>query len=244
MPLRDHFHPPLTHRHAWDELHGGWPMKIVESLAPQLPPQYTAAPQIHLGGAVEIDVGTYERDVPVVADAFANGNGGVATAHWTAVEPTLRAETDIPDVDEYEVRVYDLERGRRLVAAVELVSPANKDRPETRQAFVTKCAALLQQQVSVVIVDLVTSRDSNLYVELLHFIKQKDASVADPPTSIYAAACRSALPRGRRQYEAWHRPLMVGVALPELPLWLSEDFAVTLDLEASYEETCLVLRVG
>jgi hypothetical protein len=44
--------------------------------------------------------------------------------------------------DEYEVRVYDTQRHRRLVAAVEIVSPANKDRPEHRRAFVTKCAAM------------------------------------------------------------------------------------------------------
>ncbi|HUG69735.1 MAG TPA: DUF4058 family protein, partial [Pirellulaceae bacterium] len=50
---------------------------------------------------------------------------------------------------EYEVLIFDQERGRQLVAAIEIVSPANKDRPETRQAFVTKCAALLQSRVCV-----------------------------------------------------------------------------------------------
>lgn len=44
------------------------------------------------------------------------------------------------------------------MAAIEIVSPANKDRPEHRHAFVAKCAALLQNQVSVTIVDLVTTR--------------------------------------------------------------------------------------
>jgi hypothetical protein len=55
--------------------------------------------------------------------------------------------------------VYDAERERRLVSAVELVSPGNKDRPESRAQFVAKCAALLRQQVSVVLVDVVTARD-------------------------------------------------------------------------------------
>jgi hypothetical protein len=53
--------------------------------------------------------------------------------------------------------VYDQRRGRHLVAAVEIVSPANKDRPENRRAFVTKGAALLQQGVCVSLVDLVTA---------------------------------------------------------------------------------------
>src|SRR5687767_10470485 len=64
MPLRDHFRPPVNRHHAWDELHGGWPMKIVEAIQPLLPANFTAAPQVHLGGAVEIDVGTYETELP------------------------------------------------------------------------------------------------------------------------------------------------------------------------------------
>jgi len=244
MPLRDHFRPPVTDRHSWDELHGGWPMKVVESLMPVLPPGYLAAPQIHLGGAVEIDVATFNFDEPGRAARSRNGAGGTATALWEATEPTLRAETDLPDVDEYEVRVYDTTRGRRLVAAVELVSPSNKDRPETRQAFVAKCAALLQQQVSVTIVDVVTTRESNLYAELIEFLGQKDPSLGTRPSSTYAVACRGTRPRKRWLLEGWHRPLALGQPLPNLPLWLADDLAVDLDLERSYEETCRVLRIG
>jgi hypothetical protein len=32
--------------------------------------------------------------------------------------------------------------------------------------------------------------------------------------------------------------------LPCLPLWLTEDLAVPLDLEASYEQTCRDLRIA
>src|SRR6059058_4764091 len=48
--------------------------------------------------------------------------------------------------------------GRSLFAGltIEIVSPANKDRPEHRNVFVGKCAALLQKGVAVGIVDLVT----------------------------------------------------------------------------------------
>src|SRR5579884_3129736 len=67
--------------------------------------------------------------------------------------------TSLPALDEYEVRVYDSENGRRLVAAVEIINPANKDRPEHRRAFVGKCISLLQNRVCVAIVDLVTTRN-------------------------------------------------------------------------------------
>jgi hypothetical protein len=38
-------------------------------------------------------------------------------------------------------------------------------------------------------------------------------------------------------------PLIVGQKLPKLPVWLTDDLAVSLDLETSYEEACQVLRV-
>ena len=38
-------------------------------------------------------------------------------------------------------------------------------------------------------------------------------------------------------------PLSVGSPLPALPIWLSDDLNVSLELEANYEETCRVLRI-
>ena len=146
--------------------------------------------------------------------------------------------TELADADEYGVRVYDTEHGRRLVAAVEL------DRPECRAQFVAKCAALLRQGVAVVLVDVVTTRESNLYAELLEWISERDPALGDDPPAVYAVACRWR-PRGTSRWlEAWNRPLAVGEPLPVLPLWLSDELAVPLDLEASYEQTCRDLRIA
>src|SRR5579884_647831 len=133
MPLRDHFHPPLAVTASWEEVHGGWPMVIVRQLRTLLPPGYVAGPKVHAGGQAEFGLIAYERD-NAQAPSSALGNG-VATAAWAA-EPVVCVETELPEYDEYEVRVYDARRGRLLVAAIEIVSPGNKDRPETRNAFV------------------------------------------------------------------------------------------------------------
>lgn len=163
MPLRDHFRPPLDDKRSWDEVHGCWPAFIVQLLNRKLPWRYLAAPQVHLGAFAQIDVSAFEMDeVEKDSHLSDNGNGDVATAVWAPALPTLTVATDLPALDEYEVRVYDVKHGRRLVAAIELVSPANKDRPEHRRTFVAKCAALFQNQVSVTIVDLVTIRVSDL----------------------------------------------------------------------------------
>ncbi|MGL4555499.1 MAG: DUF4058 family protein [Gemmataceae bacterium] len=237
MPLRDHFHPPLDDLTTWEVLHGGWPMVIAQHLNAHLPARYVAGPRVHAGAQIEIDVAAYERDTPAFP---APGGNGTA---WSPTRPSLAVETDLLDSDEYEVRVYDTKRNRRLVAAIEVVSPANKDRAEHRQTFVGKCEALLRKGVSVVVVDLVTSRRFNLYTDLLRLVGQSDPSMAVDPPWAYAAACRWVELRGKRTLETWSHPLIVGQTLPTLPLWLAEDFAVPLDLEATYEETCRALRI-
>src|SRR6185437_7161454 len=121
--------------------------------------EYRSGVKVHLGNLVEVDVGTFERAKP----DSGNTNGALA---WEAATPTLLLETDELTPPEYEVRVYDLTDSRRLVAAVELVSPRNQDRTDAREAFVSKCHALLQQEVCVAIVDPVTTRSANLYAEL------------------------------------------------------------------------------
>src|SRR5262249_34271143 len=151
--------------------------------------------------------------------------------------------TALPALDEYEVRVYDTRSGRRLVAAVEIVSPANKDRPEHRRGFVAKCAALLQHRVCVAIVDLVTTRTSNLYGDLLELFGQADPSLADGPPFLYAVTCRWPRNGGAGLLEAGMHPVARGRPLPPLPLWLAENFAVPLELEPTYEETCRILRI-
>jgi hypothetical protein len=248
MPLRDHFHPPLAKKRSWEELHGGWPMMLAAALSKQLPPGYVAGPRVHLGPYFEIDVATFEGEEPTgPASGAAEGGAGVATAVWAPPRPTWEVTTDLPDQDEYEVRVYDEEHERRLVAAVELVSPGNKDRPESRRLFVAKCAALLRQDVSVAIIDVVTIRAFNLYAELLAFLGQTDPALVPEPPPLYAAACRwrraTDSPRPRSRLQTWAYPLAVGQPLPTLPLWLADDLAVPLELEASYEETCRILRI-
>ncbi len=167
-------------------------------------------------------------------------SSGVA-AVWAPAEPTLIIETSLADFDEYEVRVYDTRQGRRLVAAIEIISPSNKDRPESRQQFVAKCESLLRHQVSVILVDVVTNRQFNLYAELLSWIGEKDA---EAPPATYAVACRWRAAGVPRLLETWNHALVLGDPLPILPLWLNNELAIPLDLESSYEQTCHDLRIG
>lgn len=243
MPLRDHFRPPLDDLTAWEGFYGGWPTVIVQHLNRTLPQRYVAAPRVHSGSYVEIDVAAYDTDDTGSLSWQSEENGGVATAVWAAARPSLEVETGLPAANEYGVRVYDVKRGRRLVAAVEIVSPANKDRPEHRRVFAAKCAALLRRGVSVCVVDVVTVRDFNLYADLLELLGQHDPSLGAEPPPLYAVSCRWRVRDGAGLLEAWNHPMAMGRPMPTLPLWLTDDLAVPLELEQSYEQTCRDLRI-
>ena len=238
MPLRDHFRPPLDEVASWEGFYGGWPAVIVQHLRKTLPAGYVAGPRVCSCSYIAIDVVAVEKDKPSSLLSFDERNGGVATAVWAPPKPSIAVETALPDNGEYEVRIYDARHGRRLVAAIELVSPTNKDRPEHRNVFVAKCVALLRKGVAVSIVDVVTVRHFNLYAELLAFIGHSDPTLGAEPPDIYAASYRW-LEKGKRsRLEAWSYRLTVGQPLPILPLWLAEDLVIPLDLEPSYEQAC------
>ena len=198
---------------------------------------------VHLGTFFEIDVSVHDADKAAErAEKAGAGTGGVATL--APPTPTLTVETNWPDQDEYEVRVFDERHGRRLVAAIELVSPANKDRPQSRQAFVAKCAALLRKGIAVSLVDLVTIRRFNLYAQLMEFIGHPDKTMSSDQPPIYAASCRWVARGTRALLEAWSHTMLVGQPLPTLPLWLREDLVMALDLEQSYEQACRDLWIS
>jgi hypothetical protein len=243
MPLRDHFRSPVNDTHSWDEVHGQWPGEMVRDLLTILPAGFRAAPRVHLGSAFEVDVCAYDLSEPAAPAAADSGDGGTATL--MALAPTFTAEADLADQDEYEVRIYDTARGRQLVAAIEIVSPSNKDRSEARDLFVGKVAALLQQDVCVSLVDLVSVRQANLYAELLARLRSSDPHLAPTPPYLYAVTLRSRkLPARRLLLDAWFYPMTVGQPMPTLPIWLGPDLRVMFPLEKSYQETCRILGIA
>jgi hypothetical protein len=219
-----------------------WPAMIVRELIEVLPEPYFAAPGVHLGTLYEIDVGTYREPSPESSGGDV-GEGEAAVATYAPPTPTLTLEPRLPNQDVYEVRIYDSRRNRRLVAAIEIVSPSNKDRPETRGTFVSKVAALLKHDICVSIVDVVSTSDFNLYADLMGFLESTDPALGDGPPPMYAVTVRMRYEGRRRMMDNWYHPLAIGQTLPTLPIWLKETRAISLDLESSYEETCRTLRI-
>jgi hypothetical protein len=140
--------------------------------------------------------------------------------------------------DTFEVRVFSTTGGLILVGAIELISPGNKDRPEERRAFATKCASYLHQGVSLVLIDIVTSRRANLHNEIMRVMEAADGMHLPAEVELYAVAYRPVVRQERAEIDWWPATCAVGAPLPTLPLRLTGDHFVPVDFEASYMEAC------
>ncbi|MGH7225748.1 MAG: DUF4058 domain-containing protein, partial [Gemmataceae bacterium] len=128
-----------------------------------------------------------------------------------------------------------------LAGAIELVSPANKDRPDSRDAFVSMSANYLRQGVGLVVVDVVTDRHAELHRELLERIAPEEATAIR--AELYAASYRPVRRGEQSNVEVWHETLTLGGLLPTMPLWLRGGICLPVELEATYEHTLRELRV-
>ncbi len=190
---------------------------------------------------MEIDVAAYTE--PETA-ASRGVNGGTATATrtmWTPAAAPVVLPAEFPP--SCAVEIVATEGGRSLVAAIELISPANKDREARRQLFAAKCVTYLSRGIGLIIIDLVTSRQANLHNELIQLLRLETSFRMPTEQALYAVAYRPLSGLGGNRIESWPLPLSVGQALPVMPLSLGADHCVPVDLETAYTEACNRRRV-
>jgi hypothetical protein len=226
MPLLDHFHPPLSERRHWHSFHNSWATYLSSQLNALLPSGYFAEANVQFG--VEIDVAAFEE----------SGATG-APGGWGPPPPPLSHPFEMSGVV-VEVGIFSRSGGPQLAGAVELVSPANKDRALHREALLSKCVTYLQAGVGLVLVDVVTERLADLHRELLVRLGFDDPG---PGPVLSGSAFRPVERDGLRVLDIWREPITVGQVLPTLPLWLRGGICLPVELEATYERTCIEQRV-
>ena len=234
MPLLDHFRDPRVNIRPWPSFHSRWANALADGLNATLPPRYLAEIETRLGPQVVADVVELEGRAPGGNGPAGGAGGGVAVGAWAPPAATMVLPAVFPD--SIEVQVFDTVGGMTLVAVVELVSPANKDRPDSRRAFAAKVAACLQRGVGVVCADVVSSHRFNLHNELIDLLRHDPSLRTADDSAINAVAYRPALRDGEGRIEVWAVPLAVGGPLPVLPLALRDGPLVPLDLDATYTE--------
>ncbi len=232
MSLHDHFRGRLaTHRH-WTSFHADWATYLAEDLNDRLMPGYFAEPIAQF--QIEIDVATWEEQ-----GARSDTTPGET---WEPSAPLMTVPFVLA-TDIVEVLIYRSEGGPVLAGAIEFVSPANKDRPANRDAFVSKCASYLQQGVGLALVDIVTDRKANLHHLLLERTVPSLSAGQVQQDDLYASAYRPVQKNAQTTMNIWYEPLRLGGQFPTLPLWLRGGARVPIRLEETYEKTIQKLRI-
>jgi len=126
-----------------------------------------------------------------------------------------------------------------LVAAIEIVPPGNKSSQARLQKFVQKTIDFLEQGVHVLVIDLFppTPRDPSGIHQVIWGDYNGDFEFhPDKPLTLacYQASSEDTFPR------AYVEPIALGEPLPAMPLFLSPERYINIELEATYESTWAV----
>ena len=95
----------------------------------------------------------------------------------------------------------------------------------------------------MVVVDIVTERQANLHAELVALFKGAEELSWQAASNLSAVAYRTVRSAMGQQLEVYPEILVVGAALPTLPLWLDAELCLPLRLEESYLAACASLRI-
>lgn len=222
MPLRDHFHPPISSRLPWPSLFNAWACRIADVLNERyLPEDFVAHQFVTLHGHTEVDSGSFEEPVLV----------GAPVPDWHMPSASEIQPAVFPECVEVRVRWNDFPEYKAVIV---LVAPGNKATHAGRVGLAARCVGYLQTGAGVAIVDVVTCADGSIHNEIMNLLGVETADLG----SLYAVSYCPAERIARNELDIWTYPLAVGQPLPTLPLRTVADTFVPVDLESSYVETC------
>lgn len=215
------------------DFHNAWITQLRDALnGGLLPPDYYALGEQHAGHLIP-DVLTLHTSKPNGAPPLppVGPTGGLALAE---APPQVRRR--LIGIESYSQRRRSLAirhvSGHRLIAMVEIISPANKDRLESVQAFAAKTVDALDLGVHVLLIDLLSPgrhEPRGMHAAVWNYFDEEpyDLPVAEP----LSLASYSAGPPVR----AYVEHLAVGGSLPDMPLFLHAERYVNVPLEATYQ---------
>ncbi len=229
MPLHD-----WSNDAGWDGFHLLWITHLFHAIKPRLPEKFRA----------------YLGSIPTLGVAAATERPDVAIRHWLA-EPSPEAasprgtETNGPVSEEPDVEVatlaleppkalYVTYRGR-LVAALELSSPRNKDRPSSRAHYLARYLGYLTEGVHLLLVDVHRKPLNFSFADALAQELQLEQPTTPPPLAISYRVGEPAA-TGGRMLAIWRRPLTVGSPLPIMQLPLTVHASIPVNLEETYNQ--------
>ena len=194
-----------------------------------LPPGYFAMAEQIIGGPVP-DVVALQTSSPRKSPP------GPKRAVPSATAPRARI-IQKAEMDRYATKadhiVVKHARGQ-VIALIEIVSPGNKGSRHALRSFVEKMAALLDQGIHLLVVDLFppSVRDPQGIHKVIWDEITEEPFELPADAQLTIAAYSAGSPK-----VAYIEPVAVGDVLPEMPLFLEPGLHVPVALEASYQAT-------
>ncbi len=230
--------------HDWSKVQSGvyhnfhyrWIAAIMDRLNAGLLPNGMIAMAEQVIGGPEPDVVTLQQN-----DILFSVNEANATTMTEAL-PQPKTQFVIPVATERYAakanRVVVRHSLGRVVAVVELVSPGNKDSRHALRSFVEKTVELLYDNINLLVIDPFppTSRDpQGIHKAIWDAITDEPFEL--PENRKLTLAAYQAAP----VKTAFVEPFAVGSIIPDMPLFLHNDFYINVPLEAAYMDTWNVL---
>jgi Protein of unknown function (DUF4058) len=197
-----------------------------------LPADYFALPEQRIGGPIP-DILTLHLQSPSSKAAPSGATHGIAVANFPPrTRLVRRSESDVSAYARKADRITVRHEDGRVVAVVEILSPGNKGSTNQLRAFVEKTSALIEAGIHVLVIDLFppSKRDpQGIHKAIWDKIEEEDFDLpADKP--LIVAAYNAGESR-----VAYVEPVAVGDVLPDMPIFLEQDFYVPAPLEDSYQ---------
>ncbi|HEV2295843.1 MAG TPA: DUF4058 family protein [Tepidisphaeraceae bacterium] len=221
--------------------HTAWVTHLSEALNDGvLPPGYYALPEQHLGRSIADVLALHAAGMPTGGSSASEGGatppGGqaVATApprvrHRITLSPSARARRRTLSVRHVS--------GHRIVALIEIASPANKDRLAHVEEFTAKVAQSLALGVHVLLSDLFPAGPHD--PEGLHGAVWRelgaDSETPAAPDQVGGPLTLASYLAGT-DVEAYLEHLGPGDPLPDMPLFLQAERYVQVPLESTYRK--------
>ncbi len=226
MPIHDWTRVPSGLYH---DFHQSWSIRIKDALNSGPVPRSFSALVDQRYGVREADVLTVES---LPRRERRRMDTGVLTMAPPAAKIVRRSNKEIHAARANRIVVRH--HLGRIVAAIEIVSPGNKDSKAAFRDFVEKAVDFLQQGIHLLVVDLFppTPRDpfdlhkaiwDSIEVEPFAFPEGKDRILASYETGDERAA--------------YVEPVALGDALAEMPLFLAPGLHIRVPLESTYRAT-------
>jgi hypothetical protein len=231
MPVHDWLRVEAGVFHAF---HVAWIPELQKALnGGLLPDGYYALAEQHAGRSIADVLTLHASPEPEEPPWLPPDTGGIAVAE---APPRAKRKQILELAALVRRRTLAIRHvtGHRLVALVEIVSPANKDRARHVEDFAAKAVSALERGIHLLLVDLFPPGPYDpcgIHGAIQQLLEQTDEPYDLPTDHPLTVASYQAGPR----VEVYLEHLAVGDSLPDMALFLRPDRYVNVPLMASYE---------